>query len=140
MPTPLSTVGSTTFAANYNRSAVYYPNASATAANPYSQFATRQLTFAKITGITAVGTNSGNANSLFARAIRAIQLVGEVHFAYTPAADVLVVAYATDTDNGAGVGNTNNDATTKNVLDTEFTAETLTATVTTTLTSVFQTS
>lgn len=141
MPSIISTaVGSTTVGANFNRSAVVYPNATFTAANPYSQFATRQLTFAKITGLTGVGTNSGNANSIFARAIRAIQRVAEVHFAYTSAANVLIVAYAADTDNGAGVGNTANDLTITEALDNEFTADPLTATVTTTLTAVFQTS
>ena len=141
MPSIISTtVGSTTVGANFQRAAVYFPNASATAANPYSQFATRQLTFAKITGLTAVGTNSGNANSIFSRAIRAAQRVCEVHFAYTSAANTLILAYATDTDNGAGVGNTSNDVTLTEALDAEFTVDGLTSTVTTTLTSVFQTS
>ena len=138
MPTPLSTVGSTTFAANYNRVVEYFPNATATAANPTDYTQTRRLTWYKITSLTGVGTNPGNADSVFAKAIRGAQIVGEVAYAYAPAANVFVVAVFTDTNNGAGVGNTNNDIIMEDAV--EGSTGISGTTVTTTLTDVFQTS
>jgi hypothetical protein len=125
---------------NANRSVVYYPNAAVTIADPFSQFGTRELTFAKITGVTGVGDSSTAAASKAARLQRAIATVAEVFFFYTPAANVAAVAYAANTNNGGGEGNTNNDRTIAEAIDLEFASEGYTSTVATALTSVFQTS
>jgi hypothetical protein len=138
MPTPLSTVGSTTFAANYNRVVDYFPNSSATAANPVTYTQTRRLRWYKVTSLTGVFTNPGNADSVFQKAIRGVQLVAELAYAYTPATGVFICAVFEDTDNGNGVGNTNNDIIMEDAIETS-TGVTGT-TVSSTLTDVFQTS
>lgn len=139
MPVPLSTVGSTTFAANYNRVVDYYPNSSATAANPvpgYTQ--TRRLRWYKVTSLTGVATNPGNADSVFQKAIRGVQLVAELAYAYTPATGVFIFAVFEDTDNGNGVGNTDNDIIMEDAI--EGSTGVSGTTVSSTLTDVFQTS
>jgi hypothetical protein len=76
-------VGSTTVAANFNRNVVYYPNASATAANPFSQFGTRQLALLKINHAAAgtfTAATFGDADSATAKAIRGLQTMAEVWF------------------------------------------------------------
>ncbi len=87
----------TTVAANYQRSVVYYPNASATQANPYVNFGTPALTFLKVTGLTGVGTNAGDANSLFTKALRGVASTAELYYASAPSADVLIVAIVANT-------------------------------------------
>ncbi len=139
MPVPLSTVGSTTFAANYNRVVDYYPNNAATAANPvpgYTQ--TRRLRWYKVTSLTGVATNPGNASSVFQKAIQGVQRVAELAYAYTPAAGVFIFAVFEDTDNGNGVGNTNNDIIMEDAIETSTGVSG--TTVSSTLTDVFQTS
>lgn len=128
-----------TLGGNARRSAYAYPNTAFTAANPMSLLGTRELAFHKITGLTAVGTNSGNANSIYSRALRALQQVAEVYYAFTPAADVLVVAVAANTNNGLGESNTANDKTIKEALDAEFAGDPLTSTVGAANANVFQT-
>ena len=113
----------TTVTANYNR--VVGPDYTAsgdvrTYTGPFSNFSTRKLNFYKVTA----GENNGavdfskatlaadpltswsDPNSLFARAILALQQFGEVFFVGTPDAAGFVVALADDTANGADSENT----------------------------------
>lgn len=138
MPTPLSTVGSTTFAANYNRVVDYFPNSSATAANPVTYTQTRRLRWYKVTSLTNVFSNPGNADSVFQKAIRGVQLVAELAYAYTPATGVFIFAVFEDTDNGNGVGNTDNDIIMEDAI--EGSTGVSGTTVSSTLTDVFQVS
>jgi len=110
-------VGSTTVGANYLKAAVTYPNSSSTAANPFSQFGTRELAWYKVTSCTGVGTNPGNADSVFAQALRGVANVAELFYAYATAANVLIIAIADNTNEGGGVGNTANDVTLKEAID-----------------------
>ena len=78
---------------------------------PYTQFGTRQLVFLKVA--VSGGTNNltkgsdgatgayTDSNSVFSRAIRALQGFGEVFFVGTPASGSFAVAVAYDTQNGA---------------------------------------
>ena len=141
MPVPLSTVGSTTFAANYNRVVDYFPNNAATAANPVTYTQTRRLRWYKATGVTNVASNPGNADSIFQKAIRGVQVVAELAYAYTPATGVFIFAVFEDTDNGGGVGNTNNDVTMEEAIEASISPTgAINITLSSTLTDVFQTS
>jgi hypothetical protein len=106
-----------TLGSNARTATIFYPGTAEAAANPYSQFGTRKLTFKKITAATGVGTNPENANSVFFRATQALQEVSELFYIEAVAANTLIVGIAEDTDNGAGVGNTDNDKTLKEALD-----------------------
>jgi hypothetical protein len=67
------------------------------AENPFSRFGTPELTFLKVTGLTGVGTNSGNADSLYQKALRGVALTAEMYFASAPSADVLIVGIVANT-------------------------------------------
>ncbi len=121
-----STVGSTTFGANARKSE-----------EPFYRFGTPDIAFHKITGVTGVGTNPDNANSVFHQAVRAVQEVAEVYFAKATATNVMVIGITANTNNGGGVGNTANDKTIANAIDT---ALSLSVTVGAADSAVFQTS
>jgi hypothetical protein len=76
----------TTVAANYLK-----------AENPFARFGTPELTFLKVTGLTGVGTNAGNANSLYQKALRGIAATAEIYYANAQSADVLIVAIVANT-------------------------------------------
>jgi hypothetical protein len=133
MPSIISTtVGSTTVGANYAKAVSTYPNASSAVQNPMSQFGTRELTFYKITSATTGSTTN------FAAIQNAVALVAETFFVFASAATTLIVAVAANTDNGAGDGNTANDRTIKEAIDTAVYGGVSTVTVATS--GVFQTS
>ena len=131
MPSIISTtVGSTTVGANFAKAVSTYPNATSAVQNPMSQFGTRALTFYKVTGATAGSTTN------FAAIQNAVALVAETYFVFASAATTLIIAVATDTNEGAGVGNTSNDRTITEAIDTVYG----TPTVTVSTSGVFQTS
>lgn len=101
-----TTVGSTTVGANYNRNVVYYPNTSATAANPFSQFGTRKLSLLKITktGVFTAAT-FGTANSNTAKAIRGLQSMAEVWYVGRIDDDNLGVIVSADTLSASDAAN-----------------------------------
>lgn len=84
-------------------------------AAPSTQFGTRQLTFLKITAVTG-NTGSTSAvdfsatytasNSVFSKAVRAVQNFNEVYAVGTPDSTGFIVVIADDTKNGADSGNT----------------------------------
>ena len=78
----------TTTSANYLKAA------------PSTQFGTRQLTIISVAQ-TAIGTNNANADSLFSKTVRAVQQTAEVYAVGTPAAGVLQMIIATDTQSTA---------------------------------------
>jgi hypothetical protein len=80
----------TTVAANYLK-----------AENPFSRFGTPELTFLKVTGLTGVGTNAGNANSLYSKALRGIAATAELYYANAQSADVLIVGIVANTQSTA---------------------------------------
>lgn len=121
-----STVGSTTFGANARKSE-----------EPFYRFGTPDIAFHKITSVTNVGSSPDNANSVFHRAVNAIQQVAEVYFAKATATNVLVIGITANTNNGGGVGNTANDKTIAEAIDT---ALGTTCSVGAADTAVFQTS
>jgi hypothetical protein len=110
------------------------------AENNFSRFGTRKLSFHKITGCTGVGTNPGNANSVFHKATSGVAQVAELFYANAVATDVLIIGIAEDNNNGAGVGNTANDKTIKEAIDESAFAGTPTVTVGAADTAVFQAS
>ena len=67
-------------------------------AKPSTRFATRQLAFFTVT-IADVHLNYLNANSLYSRAIRAVQQNAEIYAVGIPAANDFVVVVAQDTAN-----------------------------------------
>ena len=84
-------------------------------ANPSSKFGTRELSFLKITGLTGVGSNTTDSNSLLAKALRGVSTRAEIYYYNAPSADVLIVGVASDTlsnvdsksgsdESGAGYG------------------------------------
>ncbi len=75
-----------------------------------SNFSTRTLSFYKVT-YSGIHTGYTASNSDFVKAIYGLQRVAQLAFVGTPASDNFVFAVETDTNNGAGVGNTSNDAT-----------------------------
>jgi hypothetical protein len=87
----------TTVAANYLKSTANF-----------SQFGTRELAFISI-AVSGLDTNYANANSLFAKTVRALQQQAEVYFVGTPASGAVVAIIAADTSfnydsASAGVG------------------------------------
>lgn len=82
----------TTVAANYLK-----------AENPFSRFGTPELVFLKVTGLTGVGTNSGNANSLYQKALRGVAATAEIYFASAPSADVLIIGIVANTQTAGDV-------------------------------------
>jgi hypothetical protein len=88
-------VGDTTVGANYLKVAVTYPNATSTVASPFST-GTRDVTFYKVTGYSAVATGAGDANSTYSKILRGAQSVAEVFFASVPSANVVILGLATD--------------------------------------------
>lgn len=88
---------------------------------PSSQFGTRALRFVKVVvsggssndltkgadGATGAFTDS---NSLFSRAVRAIQNSVELYFVGTPSATAFVIAISDDTANDSDVGSNVEDA------------------------------
>lgn len=129
-----------TFGANAQRAVISYPGSSIAAANPYSQFGTRKISFHKITSCTGVATNPGNADSVFAKALRGVAQVAEIFYANAVSTNVLIIGIAEDTNNGAGVGNTANDKTLKEAIDESAFAGVSTVTVGAADTAVFQAS
>ena len=124
-------VGSTTVGANYQK-----------AATPFA-YGIRDLTWIKVQ-FTGIGTNAGNANSVYAKTLRGLQNVAEVWFSATTASNFAVFAVSAgtlettdgNTDGGAGT-NANSYAT------IEAAIEAVTgngATISTGITNVFQTS
>ena len=106
----------TTVTTNYNR--VVGPdytmsNDSRVYAGPFSSFSTRKLSFVKVVGVhggaaidfgKATLAGAGlytDANSVFAKAILALQAFGEVFLVGTPGSAGFIVAFATDTLNGS---------------------------------------
>jgi hypothetical protein len=90
--------------ANAKRAVVYYPNAAATAASPYTQFGTRQLTLLKATangGTPFAAADIDDAASDYAAAINAIQTFGEVFHVQRVSDTVIAFMVAEDTRNGA---------------------------------------
>jgi len=75
-----------------------------------SNFSTRTLSFYKAT-LSGVETGYTAANSDFVKIIYGLQRVAQLAFVGTPASNNFVFAVETDTNNGAGVGNTSNDST-----------------------------
>jgi hypothetical protein len=75
----------TTVAANYLK-----------AQAPFSRFSTRNLNFYSVE-ISGVETNFNAANSLFAQAVRGIQLNAEMFYVGLPSAGAFIVAVAEDT-------------------------------------------
>ena len=75
-------------------------------AAPSSNFGTRALAFYKVTS-TGVHTNYADSNSLYAKAVRGIQITSEMYFLGTPASDNFVFAIATDNNNGQASDNAN---------------------------------
>ena len=92
----------------------------------FSQFGTRQYRFLKVTAVnnstavlfqkdtgltggavlSTVGTGYQASNSAYSVALRAIQTVAEVNFAFVPGTSGFVVAITEDTLNEADSGNT----------------------------------
>jgi hypothetical protein len=78
-------------------------------AKPSTRFATRQLAFFTVT-ISNVHVNYLNADSLYSRAIRAVQQNAEIYAVGLPAANDFVVVVAQDTANdGANTDDGLND-------------------------------
>jgi hypothetical protein len=73
------------------------------AENPFSRFGTPELTFLKVTGLTGVGTNAGNANSLYSKALRGIAATAELYYANAQSADVLIVGIVANTQTAGDV-------------------------------------
>jgi len=93
-----------TAGSNARRAVVYYPNTTITAANPYTQFGTRELTLLKATsnsGTPFATADLTNANSDYAAAINAIQGFGELFHVQRVSDTVIAFLIATDTVNGA---------------------------------------
>jgi hypothetical protein len=106
-----------TVGANARKSVISYPGSAIAAANPFSQLGTRKIKFHKITGNTGVGTSPEAADSVFNDTVRAIQEVAELYYINAVAANTCIIGIAEDNDNGAGVGNTDNDKTVKEAID-----------------------
>ena len=85
-------VGNTTVGANYLK------------ARPSTRFATRQLAFYNV-AVDNVHVDYTDADSLFSKAVRGVQLQAEIFAVGTPAAGNFVVVVAQDTTNdGAYLG------------------------------------
>jgi len=69
-------------------------------ASPSTQFGTRQLTIISIAQ-AGVHSSSTDANSLFSKTVRAVQQTAEVYAVGTPAAGVLQMIIATDTQSAS---------------------------------------
>lgn len=105
----------TTVAANYGRMTTQDTYATG---NSYSNFGTRNLRFAKavVSGgssndLTTADGSTGSytaSNSLFSKAVRALQQYGEIYFVGVPSATAFVFAVSEDTLNDADSGNTSN--------------------------------
>lgn len=67
-------------------------------ARPSTRFATRQLAFFDVQ-ISEVATNYADANSLYSKAIRAVQQNAEIYAVGEPASDHFIVVVAQDTAN-----------------------------------------
>lgn len=110
----------TTVTANYNR--MVGPNYTAsgdvrTYTGPYSTFGTRALKFYSVVAVHAAApvdfskaTLAGaglytDSNSVFAKAVLALQQFGEIHFIGTPGTAGFIVAVATETANTSDTGN-----------------------------------
>lgn len=63
---------------------------------PYSKFGTRELTFVNV-DVANIETNPGNADSVFAQVVRAMQQVAEIYYVGTPASSGVVFIVASDT-------------------------------------------
>lgn len=101
----------TTVAANYKRPVVFYPNASATAASPFSQFSTRELSLLKATagsGTPFATANLKDANGDYANAIFALQTVAEVYYVQRVSDTVIAFFVAADTINTGGTAGSAN--------------------------------
>ena len=98
-----TTVGSTTFGANARRAVVSYPtnyNNTFVAANPYTQFGTRELVLLKATagsGTPFATSAIDDAGSDYAAAILAIQGFGEVFHVQRVSDTVIAFMVALDT-------------------------------------------
>jgi hypothetical protein len=110
-------LGTGALGANARRAVEYYPYATATAANPFSRFGTPEIAFHKITSATGVGTNPGNADSVFSKVYRAVAEVAELYYINAVAANTVIIGIVANTNNGGGVGNTANDKTLKEAID-----------------------
>lgn len=65
---------------------------------PSTRFATRQLAFYDV-NISGVHTNYADSNSVYTRAVRAIQTQAEIYAVGLPASDHFIVVVAQDTAN-----------------------------------------
>jgi hypothetical protein len=118
----------TTVATNYGRmvSTENYTESAGvrTYTGPYTQFGTRQLKFLKVEAVhsegavnfanetlAAAGAGYTAKNSLFSKAVRAIQTTAEIYLVGTPGSAGFIVAVATDTENTAGAVNNVADGT-----------------------------
>jgi len=96
-------VGSTTFGANARRAVVSYPtnyNNTFVAANPYTQFGTRQLVLLKATagsGTPFAAADIDDAGSDYFAAINAIQGFGELYHVQRVSDTVIAFMAAIDT-------------------------------------------
>jgi hypothetical protein len=97
-----------------------------TYAGPYSRFGTRELVFLKVAvasgdnnltkGADGVNGSYTDTNSVFSRAIRAVQGFGEIYFVSTPSSGSFAVAVAFDTQDGSEA-NSNVQATTYGAME-----------------------
>lgn len=91
---------------------------------PYTQFGTRQLKFLKVVGVhsasaidfsdetlSAAGDGYTAPNSLYSKALRAIQTMAEVYAAGIPDAAGFIVIVAADTENNASVNSNGQEGT-----------------------------
>jgi hypothetical protein len=63
---------------------------------PSTRFATRQLAFFDVQ-VNGCATNPYDANSLYSRAVRGVQVAAEIYAVGEPASDHFIVVVATDT-------------------------------------------
>ena len=84
---------------------------------PSTRFATRQLTFFDIT-VTGCATNPYDANSLYSRAVRGVQVAAEVYAVGAPSADHFMVVVASDTAADPHDNNFDGDGTTNAMAQT----------------------
>lgn len=89
-----------TFGSNARRAVVFYPNTSATAASPFTQFGTRELVLLKATagsGTPFTAASIDDASSNYFAAINAIQGFGEVFHVQRVSDTVIAFMVALDT-------------------------------------------
>jgi hypothetical protein len=77
-----------------------------------TKFGTRELSFHQVEGVTGAGTNYTDSNSIFYKAVRALQEQVEIYAVGTPSGDNFTVVIAADTcpypaGRSNGDGNTN---------------------------------